>query len=432
MANNFEMNYETLANEVLEVAQKNNVILQHANMDYADQLFTDTAVGLKNNSVNIIVTLDQEPAELWTQGQNITLSDYNEASIKIVLDKVYDKSFTFNLMETTLNQGAVSRCAESLGRSHRDRYEIEMLKEAYSVATPLYLPMANGAVGPVDYAIMSKFAVDNNIASEDSVVFINSNFRAKMTAGTTIFQYSEKKEYKFTKGLDANTNFRSGNGFVTEESGLNFFLTDKLLPAKMAKYGLGWATPAAAPIAENEMTVVVSYVNYPFPLPDGSTGGIGLEITVNDSVATSIKAGTILRIGKGTVNAIEDSYIRLASDFDVPAGTGVAQTIILAGTSISGSLVNVPQGVPFVLEALSVSESTGYNAILCSNKAIAIAIKAPQITDANQAIAFDPITGMALRVWKEGEIKGKGWIISSDSIFVAKAVLPYQIAAVRA
>ena len=432
MANNFEMNYETLANEVLEVAQKNNVILQHANMDYADQLFTDTAVGLKNNSVNIIVTLDQEPAELWTQGQNIALSNYNEASIKIVLDKVYDKSFTFNLMETTLNQGAVSRCAESLGRSHRDRYEIEMLKEAYSVATPLYLPMANGAVGPVDYSILSKFAVDNNIASEDSVVFINSNFRAKMTAGTTIFQYSEKKEYKFTKGLDANTNFRSGNGFVTEESGLNFFLTDKLLPAKMAKYGLGWTAPVAEPIAENKMTGVVSYISYPSPLPDGSTSFIGIDLTINDSVATSIKAGTILRIGKATANKIEDAYIRLATDLDVQAGTGMDMPISLGRNELSGSLVNVPQGVPFVVEALSVSDSTGYNAILCSNKAIAIAIKAPQVTDANQAIAFDPITGMALRVWKEGEIKGKGWIISSDSIFVAKAVLPYQIAAVRA
>lgn len=429
MANNFEMNYETLANEVLEVAQKNNVILQHANMDYADQLFTDTAVGLKNNSVNIIVTLDQEPAELWTQGQNITLSDYNEASIKIVLDKVYDKSFTFNLMETTLNQGAVSRCAESLGRSHRDRYEIEMLKEAYSVATPIYLPMTQGSVGPVDYSILSKFAVDNNIASEDSVVFVNSNFRAKMTAGTTIFAYSEKKDYKFTKGLDANTNFRSGNGFITEESGLNFFLTDKLMPAKMAKYGLGWVAPSAAPIAENAMTAKVEFITPPVP---GATPLLSLSITVNDSVETNIKAGTVLRLSSGASNAIDDVFIKTNYDIVIEAGTGEVFTTSFAATNFNGNFANITQNVSLNLVALSVSDSTGYNAILCSNKAIAIAIKAPQLTDANQAIAFDPITGMALRVWKEGEIKGKGWIISSDSIFVAKAVLPYQIGAVRA
>lgn len=424
MANNIEMNYEELANDVLEILQKQNVILQHANMDYSDQLFKEKATGLKNDQLKIIVVKDQAPADLWTEGQELDFDDYNEGAITITLDKVYDKSYKFNLMETTLNDGAIQRCVASLGRSHRDRYEIEYLKEAYSVASPVVLiaGLTNGNISPVDYAVMSKFAIDNNIAAEDSVVFVNSIFRAKMTAGTTIFQYAQNKEYKFSKGLDANTNFRNGNGFITEESGLNFFLTDKLLPSEKQKYNIGWAKPVAAPILDAATaTIQTGFSSAPYQL----------VINVNDSVETNVKSGTVLRLGVGASNPLTDSYVRLKRDVIVPVGTGEVQTVVIDSTDLSGNLENIVQNTELQLAALSVADSSGFDAIICSNKAIALAVKAPQTIDDNQAIAVDPVTGMSLRVWKVANNRSKGLEISADSIFVAKAVLPHQIGAVK-
>lgn len=405
-----KIDYELLADSTLETVQKNNVILQHMNMDYNDQVFKTSPVGMLNNSVEVIVTIPQDPASLWTGATQYVA--YAEGSVKLVLDKISDKSHEFNLLTTTLNQSAVERAGDVLGKAHADRYEIEIIKEAYSVASPIVLPSGKLETS-ADYAKLEKEANDANIASENTVVLVNSTTRMNMGSSRLLFSLSQGKEQKFTDGLGANTNFSNGNGFITKEFGLNFFLTSLLSESNMAKYGLGWANPTAESIVVDSLVANVVY-------------GIGapaqrkvLQLNVvNYTVDTALKAGTVIIVG--------DKAFKLKIDVNF---SEAITSNSLEQDQVYGDFTNTYIQADAPVTVLNKAKSSGFNSLLISNKAIAFAAKSPQITSAEQSVSFDPFTSMALRVWKHSEIDSKSLKVSSDSIFGVKAFLPYQIKA---
>lgn len=415
MANDIITDYNELGDEVLETVQKGNTILQHLNMNYADQVFKENPVGILNNSVEVITTGTSTPADIFLT--EIVISPYEEGSVKLVLNKIVDKSFSFNVKETTFSPGAVSRAADTAARSMRDRYEIEALAEMFRVATPIVLP--NGKLkDQTDFAVLEMFANDRGIAVENSVVLLNSVARSHMTEGTTLFAYSANKEQKFSYGLGANTNFANGNGYITTEFGLNFFLTDKLSDNYKYKSAFRWPDIAASASIVNTGVGTISWFITPEGIPTTA-------ISFPSNVAVNIPVGTILNINGKYLKVLKNGYSQPGTGQADNYDAWVLNNEILSGF---GNLVEEEDNNA-VVGNLSKAQSQGYNCLIFSNLAVAFAVKAPRAMVADHQIINDPITGMAIRYYADWYGKTKDLTFSFDSVMGVKAFLPLQIGA---
>lgn len=402
MANFINVNHNEIGNKVLFNLKNHSVILGQLNKDYADQTFVENPIGLKNQSVEIIRTLEMTPANIFQD--TIVKDAYNESSVKLVITDLVDKSHSFKVNEQALNPGAIERAGLTAGDAVKDRMEIMALEEMNKVAKPISLPSGSLST-PADYSTLEKFMIDNKIKSSESVAFINSATRQKMTSGTTLFAYSQNRDAKFSQGLGGNEEYTAGAGYVTTEYGINFYLSDKLSPNYPYFVNTN-ATENTNYIDGTALASINTTTNQIYLQLDGQTAGF------------TIWPGSVLEIdGKHfkTTGLVIHDPVAEVGDIFIPV-----PTVAMADyydVSITGKTVNV----------LKADQVKNFRNFILSNKAIAFACKAPAIVAQDQVVVNDSVSGVATRVSHFYNGETKELTISVDSWVGFVALLPEHI-----
>lgn len=412
MANGFPINHTEIGNKVLYNIQNHSVILEQLNKDYADELFVANPIGLKNQAIDIVRTLPQAPAKTFVNA--IVKVPYNESSVKLVIDELFDKSHSFTVNEQNLNPGAITRAGVTAGDSCKDAMEIKALNEMAKVAKPISLP-ADGLASPEAYSILEKFMIDSQIKSSESVVFINSATRQKMTKATTLFAYSRNKDSKFSDGLGGNEEYETGTGYVTTEFGMNFYLSEKL----SANYPYFTGMPAVeypADVDFNKLYVAGTAKGGVSQYQEVAGGPmisiLSLQLP-DDTPEFFIFANTILEAGGALFKVTEDIHW-------VPPATSRGDVAIMIKSVTDPS--NLTNGIAEQKPVNYAKNVQNMRNFILSKKSIAFACKAPAVVAPDQVVVADSVSGVATRVSSFYDGNTKELTISVDSWCGIKAL----------
>lgn len=401
MANSIIVDHVELSNNILYDVQKNNVIINHVNMDYDSEVFVDSPIGLKNSGVEIITVSAQDPATIFTG--TVVEKDYSEGSVILTLDYIVDITNGFPVRENIFNEGAIKRASATQATSVIDRFEILILEEIYRVATVIDTTSGSLSTGK-DFSDLEFVLNEANIAIEDAVSIINSHTRKSLTDGNLLFTYGANRESKFDNGLGANTNFEQYTGYVDTILGIEFYLSPKLSPNYKFFNGYSDST------LDYENTATGTIVRNPV------TQEINLTVTYPDNIAFKIPANSLIKGTHGIF--VNDTVIS-------SAGTGTGADVSVTVTGRAPAEYENHVGTSFILE---IADASKYRNILMSRKAIAFAAKAPGAAlDANMAVSNDPKTGLALRTQAWYKYETKKLNIGTDAVCGVKAILPKQV-----
>lgn len=370
MANGININHNEIGNTVIYNIQNHSVILEQLDKSYADQTFVENPIGLKNQSVEIVKTLSMSPATSFVG--SIVPVPYNESSVKLVIDELFDKSHTFTVNEQNLNPGAISRAGAEAGNSCKDAMEIKALNAMALAAVPIALP-ADGLASTEAYSILEKFMIDSKIKSSESVVFINSATRQKMTKATTLFTYARNKDAKFSDGLGGNEEYAAGTGYVTTEFGMNFYLSEKL----SANYAYFGGVVSGATYVSGSANASINAINKSLGLQfDGQTPSF--------------------YIGMNTILNVDGKLFKTTTDYFHTQRSEAGDIVEMLNTvSLSENYVTTLVGKPVNLVA---NQAGKFRNFLLSKKSIAFACKAPAVVADNQVVVGDSTSGIATRV----------------------------------